>query len=70
MKGKLTNHAYQPGKGTATALKELTTLRNYKYIYEFDLKGFFDNVDIYDVSEALKTRGVPIEIVKQIQEMN
>lgn len=40
-------HAYLPGRGVHTAWREvLENEKKYSHIYEFDLKGFFDNVDI------------------------
>jgi len=40
-------HAYRPGKGTLSAWDEI--LRNVpkaKFVWEFDIKGFFDNVRV------------------------
>jgi hypothetical protein len=34
-------------------------VRHAPFIYEFDIKGFFDNVDIFSISTALKERGMP-----------
>jgi len=40
-------HGYFPGRGCHTVWKEIIdNIDKYKYIYEFDLKGFFDNVDL------------------------
>ena len=65
------NHAYQPGKGTLSCWKELITkVIPSKNIYEFDLKGFFDNVRIEKVSRTLKSLGIPRFIVEHIERMN
>jgi len=53
------NHAYLPKRGTLTAIQELITkVRHLPFIYEFDIKGFFDNVDIFSITNALKKRGM------------
>jgi retron-type reverse transcriptase len=55
------NHAYMPRVGTSTAIKDLVlNVLDKKYIYEFDIKGFFNNVDIDVVMECLRARGMPI----------
>lgn len=57
------NHAYVPGSGTNTALKDwVTSVLSSKYVYEFDLKGFFNNVPIESVIDSLRDRGMPIDI--------
>lgn len=32
-----------------------------KYVYEFDIKGFFNNVSILQVISLLRERGVPLK---------
>lgn len=39
------------------------------YIYEFDLKGFFDSVPVNRVVDYLKERGLPSDIAHMIVEM-
>lgn len=52
-----TQHAYVPGKGTMTAWKEvIAKVMNYKYIYETDLKGFFDNVSVWKILDILESK--------------
>lgn len=52
-----TQHAYIPGKGTMTAWREvITKVMNYKYIYETDLKGFFDNVSVWKILDILESK--------------
>lgn len=54
------NHAFMPQRGTNTALAELImNVVDKKYVYEFDIKGFFNNVSINSVFEALRARGMP-----------
>jgi len=54
------NHAYMPGVGTKSAIQQLVLdTCKHKYIYEFDLKGFFNNVDIDSVIKLLLERGMP-----------
>jgi len=54
------NHAYTPNVGTMTCLREwVKEVLPKKYIYEFDFKGFFNNVSITNVMDLLKERGMP-----------
>lgn len=47
-------HAYVPGRGVLTAWQQLTEkLNTDEDIYEFDLKGFFDNVNTKAVMDVL-----------------
>jgi len=49
-----------PKVGTITAIKEfITKVRHKKFIYEFDIKGFFNNVSIFQVCQQLRDRGLP-----------
>ena len=58
-------HAYLPGKGTKTAWTSvLEKIDKYKYIYETDLKAFFDTVNIHGIFELLLRWKVPLEIYK------
>jgi retron-type reverse transcriptase len=48
-----------PNRGTLTALKDfLGKVRHHKFIYEFDIEGFFNNVGITDTMRRLKERGM------------
>lgn len=43
-------HGFRPGRGVKTAWQVvLTKVIKARYIYEFDLKGFFDNVNVSKV---------------------
>lgn len=56
------NHAYTPGVGTKTCLTEwVTKVLPSKYVYEFDIKGFFNNVKIGEVIQLLQERGMPFD---------
>jgi len=47
-------HGFLPKRGTLTAWRKiLETTIKAKYIYEFDLKGFFDNVNVTGVLDYL-----------------
>lgn len=58
-------HAYRPGQGVATALKEVKEIienPDYTDIHEFDLKGAFPSVAIKPTCEALTACGFPIQL--------
>lgn len=64
-------HAYRPGKGVVSALADLKAHladKEYKYVWEFDLKGAFPSVFIPKAMESLREVGVPDEIVRWIEE--
>jgi len=57
------NHAYQMGKGTGTVWQEiLSRVIHAKEIYEFDLEGFFNNIQLEQVNECLKYYELPEQI--------
>jgi len=54
------NHAYTPKVGTMSCLTEwVNKVLPAKYVYEFDIKGFFNNVKISQVVSLLEERGMP-----------
>jgi hypothetical protein len=56
------NHAYTPGVGTKSCLTEwVNKVLPAKYVYEFDIKGFFNNVSILQVISLLRERGTPLK---------
>jgi len=60
-------HGFIPGKGTDSAWKQLhEEVIDAKYIYEFDLKEFFDRVNLDYLSKTLKQTGIPKELVHQL----
>jgi hypothetical protein len=47
-------HAYIPGKGTMSAWKEtIVKVKESKFIYETDLKGFFNEVSVWRILDIL-----------------
>lgn len=53
-------HGFVPGRGTATAWKKiLTDVIHSSDIYEFDLKKFFDTINLDYLNDLLKRTGVP-----------
>jgi len=53
------NHAYMPNVGTITAIEGfIRKVRHAKFVYEFDIKGFFNNVSIFRVIQQLRDRGM------------
>lgn len=47
-------HAYFPQRGVITAWEEVMKLKDADNIYEFDLTGFFDNVDLKNLESWMK----------------
>lgn len=59
----LTQHAYTPGKGVLTAWREVVSkVKDSNYIYETDLKGFFDSVQLPKIFEIINNSGCPKNI--------
>lgn len=64
-------HGFRPFKGTLTAWVEVLKLVNrYKYIYEFDYKSFFPNLDVHAISHVLRCHNVSEEWVDLIERLN
>lgn len=64
-------HAYQPGKGCVSAWKDLAKkMENYKYVYEIDLKGCFDNIQLDNVLNILEKLGMPKRTLYHIENIN
>lgn len=64
-------HAYTHSKGTLTAWGQtILTVIKSKNIFEFDLKGFFDSVDIIDLKEICEKYGIPRNISTMIFNIN
>lgn len=64
------NHAFLPRSGTITALKEFAeVIPQAKFVYEFDLKGFFNQVSIHKVLNMLYERGMPLHLVRRFSEI-
>jgi len=64
-------HGFRPNRGTTSAwetvLKEVITARD---IYEFDLKNFFNSVNLDYISKILKLKGFPEAIINRIYFLN
>jgi len=60
-------HGYIPGLGCKTAWARVVkqTLKA-KWIYETDLKGFFDNVSVFEIYDHLRRGNVPQKLVSWI----
>jgi len=57
---KPSQHAYVPGKGLLTAWKDLISkFLNHKYVYETDLKGFFDNIERGSIFKIFERNNMP-----------
>lgn len=64
-------HGFRPGRGTLTAWETiLNNVIKSKDIYEFDLKGFFDSINLDYISKVLIENKVPINIVKLLYYIN
>lgn len=64
-------HAYSPGRGVITAWRALLPKLESRDIFEFDLKGFFDNVDLEHNRKTLwKDCGYPRSVAQWLTDMN
>lgn len=62
-------HAYRPGKGSGTAWRSIIKKKILAspYVYEYDLKGFFDNVKVEPIMAELNRLGMPTRWTDAIQ---
>lgn len=61
-------HAYIPGRGVQTAWRSIISkINKYKYIYETDLRGFFDNIDTTTIFRMLIKEECPSQIRDWLQ---
>lgn len=63
-------HGFIPGKGTLTAWRELSEMLTSRHIYEFDLRKFFDSINLCYLSRILTITGIPNNIVSHIIKWN
>jgi hypothetical protein len=73
LEGKLmpTQHAYQPGRGTTTAMADvLDRVKRYKYIYEIDFKGCFPNINLKGIIDKLLDLGMHYKDVLYLEQLN
>jgi len=61
-------HGFIPNKGTLTAWKDLIEkIDHYKYIYEYDLRNYFEEIDIDMLTIRLKQAKIPHDEVYWIK---
>jgi len=64
-------HGFIPGKGTLTAWREIfSKVEKYKYVYEFDLRNCFGNLDTRVISDILMKLGVPSQLAYWLEDIN
>jgi len=64
-------HAFRPAKGCLTAWKDLVfKMHKYPYVYEFDLKGCFDNISARAVSAIFSSIWVPQWVIWYMESVN
>lgn len=65
-----TQHAYMSGRGTFTCWKDIITKAlKARDIYEYDFKGFFNNVNLDSVALGLKKIGLPNFVIAHVINM-
>lgn len=61
-------HGYIPGRGTKTAWQSIIKKCNkFKFIYETDLKGFFDNISVPEIMKVIERTNPPKGIFYHIE---
>lgn len=65
-------HGFRPHRGCLTAWRDFFAkgLHRMKYIYEYDLKNFFGDVNVHSISEQLTKWQIPAEIVNFLESIN
>jgi len=65
-------HGFWPGRGTDTAWIKIHEMieKRPPYIYEFDLKRYFDSLNLNYLKEVLRVAEVPEWLVEKIDVMN
>lgn len=64
-------HGFWPGRGTDTAWKQIhSEVLVSNNIYEFDLKSFFDTINLTYLNQILESIGLPEELLKMIDVMS
>lgn len=59
-------HGFTPKKGTLTAWQELLTYTSSRSIYEFDIRKYFDSVNLHYLRNVLSITGIPDNILEYI----
>jgi len=63
-------HGGRPRMGLKTCWNHIIEkVREKMYIYEFDLKGFFDNIDQSSIRDSLVFAGLPQHLIYRLMEM-
>jgi len=52
-------HGFIPGRGTLTAWQSLVNKLDSRSIYEFDMKKFFDSVNLDYLAKTMRATGIP-----------
>lgn len=61
-------HGYIPGRGTKTAWQEIIKkMDKYDYIYETDLKNFFNEISVPAIFKIIKETGIPLGIYYHLE---
>jgi len=64
-------HGFRPRKSVSTAwLEVIGNVPKFKFAYEFDLKGFFNNVTPRFITDTLRAAGLPEELISYISRVN
>lgn len=64
-------HGFIPGRGTLSAWREvIAKVKDAKFIYECDLKQFFDNVNVTYITDILDKANVPKRIQYYLENIN
>jgi len=64
-------HGFRPGRGTGTAWKViLDKVIDSRDIFEFDLKGFFDTINLDYVGMKMVGKGIPVELARRMYLIN
>lgn len=64
-------HGFIPGKGTKTAWTEIfQKVVKSKYIYEYDLENYFNNLNLAYITDYLITIGVPKWVAYYLENIN
>jgi len=73
LEGKLKNqHAFMPGRGTLTAWKQIFIEKLYKmkYIYEWDFKSYFEQVNLSYLQMKMEEMKIPEEWIWRLRTIN
>lgn len=63
-------HGFLPQRGVLTAWKDIMGRLNHRDIFEFDFKGFFDQVNTFQIMEELEMSGCPEQVQTLLFDLN